>query len=50
MPITPEIVASRKSELKELEIPQQNVNMVIASTDCNLSKYLTTTIVVFMRD
>ena len=50
LPITPEIVASRKSELKELEIPQQNVNMVIASTDCNLSKYLTTTIVVFMHD
>ena len=50
LPITPEIVASRKSNVKMLEVPSENVNAVIASTDLNLAKYLTTTITVFMRD
>lgn len=50
IPITPEIVASRKSSLKMLEVPTENVQWVCASTDLNLSKWLTTTIVVFMRD
>lgn len=48
--ITPEVVASRKSDLKELEIPDENVQWVCASSDLNLAKYITTTIVVFMRD
>lgn len=48
--ITPEVVASRKSDLKELEIPDENVQWVCASSDLNLSKFITTTIVVFMRD
>lgn len=50
LPITPEIVASRKSDLKMLEIPQENVNAVIASTDLNLSYALTTTITVFFNN
>lgn len=48
--ITPEVVASRKSDLKELEIPDENVQWVCASSDLNLAKYITTTIVVFMND
>ena len=50
LPISPEIVASRKSNLKMLEIPSEDVNAVIASTDLNLSFALTTTITVFLRD
>lgn len=50
LPITPELVASRKSALKMLEVPETNVNAVVASTDLNLSFALTTTITVFMRD
>ena len=50
VPITPDLVVSRKSNLKMLEVPQENVNAVIASTDLNLSFALTTTITVFMRD
>ena len=50
LPITPEIVASRKSNLKMLEVPTENVNAVIASSDLNLSFALTTTITVFMND
>lgn len=50
IPISPDVVASRKSNLKMLEVPQENVNAVIASTDLNLSFALTTTITVFMRD
>ena len=50
LPITPEIVASRKSDLKMLEIPRENVNAVIASTDLNLSFALTTTITVFFNN
>ena len=50
LPITPEIVASRRSSLKQLEVPVENVNAVIASTDLNLSFALTTTITVFMND
>lgn len=33
-----------------LQVPPENVQWVCASTDLNLSKYLTTTITVFMRD
>jgi len=50
LPITPSLVASRVSTLRELEIPQDNVQFVCASSDLNLSKYITTTIVVYMRD
>ena len=50
LPITPELVASRKSTLKQLEVPSQRVNAVIASTDLNLSFALTTTITVFFND
>lgn len=50
LPISPDIVASRKSNLKMLEVPKENVNAVVASTDLNLSFALTTTITVFMRD
>lgn len=50
LPITPSIVASRKSTLRELEIPEENVQWVCASTDLNLSKYLTTTVMVFLRN
>ena len=50
LPITPELVASRKSELKELELPSENVQWVVASSDLNLSFAITTTIVVFKRD
>ena len=50
LPINPEVVASRKSSFKMLEIPHENVNAVVASTDLNLSFALTTTITVFMRD
>lgn len=50
LPISPDLVASRKSNLKMLEVPVDNVNAVVASTDLNLSFALTTTITVFMRD
>lgn len=50
LPITPTIVQSRKSILKELEIPSENVQFVVASSDLNLSKYITTTIVVFLNN
>jgi hypothetical protein len=50
IPISPDLVASRKSSLKMLEVPKENVNAVVASTDLNLSFALTTTITVFMRD
>lgn len=48
--ISPKTVASRLSGMKELEIPDTNVAWVCASSDLNLSKYITTTIVAFMRD
>lgn len=48
--ITPEIVASRLSSYGELEIPSQDVQFVCASTDCNVSKYLTTVIMAFLRN
>ena len=50
LPITPKIVASRISNLKELEVPQEGVQYVCAASDLNLSKYITTVIMVFMRD
>lgn len=50
LPITPKIVASRLSNLKELEVPQEGVQYVCAASDLNLSKYITTVIMVFMRD
>lgn len=50
LPISPDLVASRKSHLKMLEIPKENVNAVIASTDLNLSFALTTTITVFFNN
>lgn len=48
--ITPSIVNARVGDYKELEIPNENVRYVCASTDLNPSKYFTTVIVVFMRD
>jgi hypothetical protein len=50
IPIDPATVASRVSSLNELEIPTENVTWVCASSDLNLSKYITTTITVFLRD
>ena len=50
LPITPELVASRKSTLRELQIPDENVQFVCAATDLNVSKYLTSVIMVFMRN
>lgn len=50
LPITPEMVASRKSTLRELQIPEENVQFVCAATDLNVSKYLTSVIMVFMRN
>lgn len=50
LPINSSIVSSRKSTLRELEIPKENVVWVCASSDLNLSKYITTTIVVFLRN
>ena len=50
LPISPDVVASRKSNLKMLEVPNENVNAVVASTDLNLSFALTTTITVFLRN
>lgn len=47
LPITPKIVASRTSTLREMEIPTEGVQCVIASSDLNLSKWITTTIVLF---
>ena len=50
LPITPKLVASRVSTLGELEVPQEGVQYICASTDINASKYLTTVIMVFMRN
>lgn len=50
LPISPDIVASRVSDLRELEVPDDNVRLVVASSDLNVSKYITTYIVAFMRD
>ena len=50
LPINPTIVQSKKSLLNELQIPEQNVQWVCASSDLNLSKYITTTIVVFLNN
>lgn len=50
LPITPKIVASRISTLKEGQLPERGVQCVIASSDLNLSKYVTTTIVCFNND
>lgn len=50
LPITPEIVASRKSTLRELEIPKENVQFVCAASDLNVSQYITTVVMVFMRN
>ena len=50
LPINPSLVASRVSPLRELEVPAENVQFVCASSDLNLSKYITTTIVVYLRD
>ena len=50
LPITPTIVQSRKSKLGELTIPRENVQWVCASSDLNVSKFITTTIVVFFND
>ena len=50
LPITPKIVAQRLSKLKECQLPEKGVQCVIASSDLNLSKYLTTTIVCFNND
>lgn len=50
LPINPSLVASRLSPLHELEVPAENVQFVCASSDLNLSKYITTTIVVYLRD
>ena len=50
LPITPELVASRKSTLRELEIPKENVQFVCAASDLNVAHYITTVIMVFMRN
>lgn len=50
LPITPELVASRKSTLRELEIPSENVQFVCAASDLNISQYITTVIMVFLRN
>lgn len=50
LPITPELVASRKSTLRELEVPSENVQFVCAASDLNVSKYITTVIMVFLRN
>lgn len=50
LPISPDIVASRISDLRELEIPSENVRLVVASSDLNVSKYITTVILACMRD
>lgn len=50
LPITPDIVASRISDLRELEVPSENVRLVVASSDLNISKYITTVILACMRD
>jgi len=50
LPITPKLVASRVSTLKELEVPEEGVQFICASTDLNLSKYMTTVIMVFLRN
>lgn len=48
--ISPKTVASRRCGLGKLEIPENNVVWICASSDLNMSKYITTTITVFMRD
>lgn len=50
LPITPTIVQSRKSIFNELQIPDENVQWVCASSDLNLAKYITTTILVFLNN
>ena len=50
LPITPKLVASRVSNLKELEIPTEGVQYICAATDSNASKYLTSVIMVFRRN
>lgn len=50
LPITATIVAARQGDYKELDVPDENVRYVCASTDLNPSKYFTTVICVFMRD
>lgn len=50
LPITPTLVASRISTLKELEIPEEGVQFICAATDVNASKYLTTVIMAFMNN
>lgn len=47
--ISPEDVCRKIGSFKHLEVPDQYI-YVIASTDLNLSKYLTTTIVAFKKD
>ena len=43
-------MASRVSSLKELEIPSEGVQYICAATDVNASKWLTSVIMVFMRN
>lgn len=50
LPITPKIVSSRLSGLRELEIPTEGVQYICAASDLNLAKYITTVIMVFMRN
>ena len=47
--ITPKTVLSRISNVKRDTVPDGYL-FVCASTDCNFSKYLTTTILAFKRD
>lgn len=49
LPITPKLVASRVSNLRELEIPSEGVQYICAATDVNASKWLTTVIMAFTR-
>lgn len=50
LPITTDVVNARISSLRRLEVPKTGVRLVAASTDLNVSKYMTTTIVVFLND
>ena len=48
--ITPSIVNARVGSYNQLELPNENVLFVCASTDLNPSKFFTTVVCAFMRD
>ena len=49
LPITPKLVASRISDLEEMQVPAEGVQYICAASDLNLSKYITTVIMAFTR-